>query len=735
MTSRTITGWVLLTFLSGLALGACQGRTPEPTPSATLTTTPTRTASLTPSPTATATPTITPTPAPSDTPAPTPTETMTWDDQGLSLTPIPRFNEIITADNVTRVEPIAVWGNGKANTLALSPDNEILAVGTGIGVYLYESLNFLFITTLPTPYPVQSIAFAPNQLFLALGQAEGRIDIFDLNTLALINRLVVPNVNLSSPHEVGVHFSADGRHLASVITTESSLYINRWETASWRLVTAFTIPNGLAAYINTSANLLGVIDGENLTLQSLAAAQETAVVPLPASEPIEFWETIPILTGQVVPSSDGDFVIANNGISVLRWNLVEETVPFRLDQYPAVLSDPCYQAPNTCRNVRGNFSWICETGTITPPVETIRLTPDNAAVLISLNANRAELRQANTGALMWAIDSHFSEVRFSTRLDFFMGIKADGTIEKRALSDGGLLDTLNLHPSQLAALAFSPDGGVLAVGYSDGWVRVYSAINGDLLGVLDGSATALQFSLDGSLLAAGLADGAVRIFELGEGRYQDLLNGHLAAVTDLAFTSNGSTLLTGSDDCTISTWDIDGRSRRTNRIPGGPDPFQIVSVADANQRQYVLARGNGIFQISDTQTAHLFSPPTTGFADMALSPNGRLLAGAGPSAWFIPIPGVNLLPGPQELAPTISSQAEAIAFTPNGSVFMAASAEGLAFWSVPAGEQLSFLSFPVARSGSDGPIDLTVSPDGSLIGLAKADGLIHIYAVRQANGQ
>lgn len=731
MNTRTITGLVLLSFLCTLVLGACQGRSPEPTPSAS----PTPTNTFTPSPSATATPTITPTQLPTDTPTPTPTKTISWDDQGLSLTPIPRFNEVITAENVTRVEPIAMWGHGKANTLALSPDNEILALGTGIGAYLYESLNFLFITTLPTPYPVQSIAFAPNQQSLALGQAEGWIDIFDLNTLTLIDRLVVPNVTLTSPHEVRVHFSTDGRHLTSVITTELNLYVNRWETAAWRLVTDFSIPKGLAAYINPSANLLGVIDGESLTLQSLASSQETAVVPLPASEPVEFWETIPVLSGQIAPSTAGDFVIANNGISVLRWELVEQTVPFHLDQYPDALPDPCYQAPNTCRNVRGSFSWICETGTIIPPVDTIRLTPDNTMLLISLNTGRSELRRATTGALVWEIDSQFSDVRFSTRLDFFMGIKADGTIEKRALSDGALLDTLNLHPSQLFALAFSPDGSVLAVGYGDGWIRVYSTFNGELLGVLVGSATAMQFSRDGSLLAAGLADGTVRIFALAEGRFDDLRNGHFDAVTGLTFSNDGRTLLTGSHDCTVSLWDVNGRFRRTNLTPGGGDPFQINAVGQSHQLQYVLARGNGIFQISDTQTTHLFSPPTMGFADMALSPDGRLLAGAGLSAWFIPIPGSNLLPGPQELTPSPGRQAGAIAFTPNSAVFIAASAEGLHFWSVPERNRLGFLPFPPSRSSGGEPIDLSVSPDGSLIALGKGDGLIHIFAVRQENGQ
>jgi hypothetical protein len=127
----------LLTMLIGvvlisLYLAACQAAAPEPTPTITTTINPTRTMTVSPSPTSTRIPTSTrtPTPEPTQTSSATPTPTIQWDDRGLSLTPIPLFREVIMPDIVDRVDAIAVWGNGKVNTLALSPDNSILAVGT-----------------------------------------------------------------------------------------------------------------------------------------------------------------------------------------------------------------------------------------------------------------------------------------------------------------------------------------------------------------------------------------------------------------------------------------------------------------------------------------------------------------------------------------------------------------------------------------------------------------------------
>ncbi len=96
-----------------------------------------------------------------------------------------------------------------------------------------------------------------------------------------------------------------------------------------------------------------------------------------------------------------------------------------------------------------------------------------------------------------------------------------------------MINFIDQTPGELTDMVFSPDGTILAASYSDGWIRVYSISNGQLLGVLDGNASALAFSRDGSLLTAGLADGGIRIFDLNDGSHTDLPSSHQAAVTTL----------------------------------------------------------------------------------------------------------------------------------------------------------------------------------------------------------
>lgn len=727
---------LLIGFLAAsLFLTSCQKGTP-PSPTETSTARPS-TPTMTPSPThtVTLTSTITPTPEPTPTASPTPTETVQSDDRGLSLTPIPLINEIITVDNTDRVDALAIWGNGKANTIALSPDGQILAIGTGIGVYLYDSQNFRFITLLPTPYSVQSIAFSPDNLSIALGQSQGIIDIYELVGESLTARLYIPDVTFIDPHEVTVLFTQNGAYLNSLVHTNDTIYINLWMTASWQMTEAFAIESGLVSYLNPNAGLIGIINEELLFLQSLSFPEESRAISLPTSEPRSFWEQIPIFDGEVAPSSAGDFILVNNGSTIIRWELTQAEVSYRLDQYPDELPDPCYTAPDSCRNTSGNYSWVCTDDTRIPPIETIVLTPDNTMVFVSRNEDILELRQASNGFLIWEIDARFTKVVFAQTTGFFFGLKPNGGIEKRSIVDGSLVFSLYEHPSQINAMDFSPDNSILAVGFNDNWIRIFSAFNGERLGVLDGSATSLEFSSDGRLLAAGLHDGTIRIFELEEGRFYDLPVGHLDAVTGISFAEDNVTLLTGSHDCTTSVWDLERRYRRLNITPGGTNPFQISTVerASLDQSQYILAKGNGLYQVKDTEITTLYVPPNIAFRDMALSPNQRQVVVIGPRNWLIPALAANPLRNLRELISPNNAEAFAVAFTPNGTILIGATTDGLVFWSVTDSEILAYLPFSPPDLGANLPIDLVVSPDGALIALGRQDGLIHIFAVIEEN--
>jgi WD40 repeat protein len=76
------------------------------------------------------------------------------------------------------------------------------------------------------------------------------------------------------------------------------------------------------------------------------------------------------------------------------------------------------------------------------------------------------------------------------------------------------------HNGSVVAVAFSPDGRMLATGSSDNTTRLWDVATGKELQRLehDGSVDVVAFSPDGGMLATGSGDNKARIWTLGVGK-------------------------------------------------------------------------------------------------------------------------------------------------------------------------------------------------------------------------
>jgi len=85
--------------------------------------------------------------------------------------------------------------------------------------------------------------------------------------------------------------------------------------------------------------------------------------------------------------------------------------------------------------------------------------------------------------------------------------------------------------------------------------------NGRTLAVIEGHrdrVDAVAFSPDGKLIATGSQDFTARIWDL-DGRLRAVLRGHENGIPHLAFSPSGDRVYTGSGDGTVRTWDLEGR--------------------------------------------------------------------------------------------------------------------------------------------------------------------------------
>lgn len=123
---------------------------------------------------------------------------------------------------------------------------------------------------------------------------------------------------------------------------------------------------------------------------------------------------------------------------------------------------------------------------------------------------------------------------------------------------GRRLGTLPIQKKGLSALAFSPDGRLLAAGFN-GLVQVWDVPHRELIRAISGFervVTCLAISPDGRLLAAGTRDGQVWMWTLPEGRIVQRLEPGGRGVRSVAFAPDSRRLVTVVNQAPVAIWAV-----------------------------------------------------------------------------------------------------------------------------------------------------------------------------------
>jgi WD40 repeat protein len=145
------------------------------------------------------------------------------------------------------------------------------------------------------------------------------------------------------------------------------------------------------------------------------------------------------------------------------------------------------------------------------------------------------------------------------------------------------------------AAALSPDGRLIAYGSYWHYLAIHEVLTGKTVRVIDkllpDGAGTLAFSPDNRTLAwSGWQQLTIHLLELATGKERHRFEGHKRRVTSLAFSADGHTLISGSEDTTALVWDLTGTQSQKKGTLNFDPAWRDLAGADANTA-YQAMRG------------------------------------------------------------------------------------------------------------------------------------------------
>jgi WD40 repeat protein len=237
---------------------------------------------------------------------------------------------------------------------------------------------------------------------------------------------------------------------------------------------------------------------------------------------------------------------------------------------------------------------------------------------------------------------------------------------------------------EITAGAFSPDGRYVAAGNAAGAVGIWVVENGESVDRLSvGSRiSAIAFNEDSRSIAAADEEGTITIWDLGTDEPAQVLPSDRAFFSTLAFA--GGTLIAGSGQGDMTTWDLSDPGQATSEHVGGGQPLASAYSPDMSlfagaplgiRTPYVFDVPSGSFLYEDNLTG-----PTVNVDVMAFTPDGETLGTAGEGRVVLWSIDEGTAHSEQLIGAPTTRERGAIALGPRGRRVVAGGSDGVAVW-------------------------------------------------------
>jgi len=493
---------------------------------------------------------------------------------------------------------VMVKGAGPISCLAISPAEDLLAVGRGGVVEVVDLHAGVTVRVLPVGVVAMALSFSRDGKKLVIvsrdgglwlwdvaagGEADrlsrlgaamraagfflggellvtvsdaGIVQVWDVETRA---RIVELDESRDPPGAVG--FSADGRRVA--IGFEDGV-VRIWDLFSGQVTRVFDKSHSPVWAVGFSADgrrvAIGFGDGV-VRIRDMATGRDVDAAQL--DSPV--WA--------VGFSADGKRILTGSREGAIRiWDVSAGRMAGMLAQ-PGVrvgavgisLGGDQIAASSSDGIVR---IWDVATGQVSAVtrlqrgVGAVGFTGDDAQVVIGYEDGSVRIWDPATGGVSEALSRPSASVRaiaFSADGRKMVTSRLGGRVQLWNVAAGKEVAAQNNPDAGLGAVGYSADGRRLATTSKEGAISIWNAATGEKVARLPGLGApvlAIGFSFDGKQLATGSYQGTVQIWDVAtKGRIGSLV-GHAWAVRGVSFFPDGRRVLTCSDDGTTRIWDV-----------------------------------------------------------------------------------------------------------------------------------------------------------------------------------
>jgi WD40 repeat protein len=343
------------------------------------------------------------------------------------------------------------------------------------------------------------------------------------------------------------------------------------------------------------------------------------------------------------------------------------------------------------------------------------------ARLLASAGRELSLWDPQSGRLLatWPQPSWVTALAFAPQGELLATGHDDGRLRLWDVHRLRLLAEQQLHPLPISALAFRPDGQQLASAGEDRLILLWDVRQQQVCGRLEGHTdriAALLWHPDGRQLISAGWDTTARIWDAVTQQPLILLNTHALQVQALALSADGKLLASADSEQHIHVWDFAARQEIQVLLER---EMEVCHLAFSPEGRRLAAAGLGrVIHLWDPQTGKSLTAGTTwGRAQMALalSPDGRrlVLNGGGLDVQVWDTARQTLLfPLPEQ------EVTYALAWSPDGAWILGGTDSGIRRWHAATGRPHDLLEGP-----EEPPTVLAVAPAKNLLASANSQDL------------